>query len=628
MNFRHISSYLAGLSLLVATSTQAYPFSNLYFLGDSLTDMGNLGDSPYTTPGGATWAKWLADHFGIGLQPSNQGGTDYARAGDQTGSLGPINPNGLGGVVNQVSLLLANSGGRLNSQAAYFLWAGGNDFNQNVIQYCLPNSPYFTECLNQNFTAYDANKIMARADLVKNTAVSNLVDSVNRLHHAGAKYIFVNNLPELGLTPGGRELAENDFTRALAQAFAGTTSSFNQQLSQQISALPYDVVQVDIYNFLNYVVNHPGRFGFVNVTDEWAQNSSANPDSYLFYDQIHPTNIAHQAISDLIYYGYIVGPTYYGLLASVPFNTMTTHTDAIALQMQPYTVLMEKPPLKSWTIFATGSYSPSKTPGIENQAPFKSSNENYTGTMGAHYRFSERLLLGAALTPSHLNLKVDGLYQAQINELIGSLFGQYEHEQSYVNAVLSFGIPDVSDIKRTVPILQTEFVSAPNNTTGRHFGAQANAGIHLIKKGNFATGPFAGLDYQHLKIHGYNEAFELTASNLNFFDQTNAILTSTLGWQLNLKSTHLSKPVYTQVYGSLKTQHLGQDRDIRLETANVPGSHGAIPASGPRGSYGNVGAAITTFLHKNLGLTFSAQTNFGNPDFNQQIYSLTASLLF
>ncbi len=212
--------------------------------------------------------------------------------------------------------------------------------------------------------------------------------------------------------------------------------------------------------------------------------------------------------------------------------------------------------------------------------------------------------------------------------MIGSLFGQYEREQSYVNAILSFGIPNVSDIKRTVPILQTEFVSKPNNTTGRHFGAQANAGFHLIKKEHFATGPFAGLDYQHIKINGYDEAFELTAASLNFFGQTNEALTSTLGWQFNLKSTNLPKPVYAQVYGGLKTQHIGQDRDIRFETANLAGSHGAIPTSGPRGSYGNAGAAVTTFLHKNLGLTFSAQTNFGNSDFDQQIYSLTASLLF
>ncbi len=627
------------VSLFSYSISYALQFSNFFFFGDSLSDVGNRSEAPRTTNRGPLWANWLGSYYGTNITPSNNGGTDYARYGDQTGSLGPIDFFRDGGVLNQISQILNQYPKGLDPKAAYFMWAGANDYLDNVSFYCATDI-LGTRCKSRdenNVLVFDKNKIHARINVVQNQAVANIISSLNQLRQAGAKYLFAINLPELGLTPGGYDQQKN--LPALANASVGMIPQFNAALSQQINALPYDVVQIDIYGYLNYVANNGARFGFTNTTQAWCTNIgpfdnscnanvNANPDTYLFFDSVHPGEQAHRDIADFIYYGYLLGPTYYSLLADVPFATMNVHTNAINTLFKPYTVLTEKGPIKTWTAFATGSYSPSETPTINSSYPFQSSNDDFAGTVGGYYRLNDNVMFGAAFSPTVNKLNVDDLYQVEINEMLASVFGQYEWEQAYINSILSFGIPTYSNIKRTIPIGQTEFISQANTTHGQHYGAQINLGAYFIKLKHFATGPYAGLDYQYIKVNGYNETFDLTAAMLNFFDQSNKVLTSTLGWQINTQITNVGKPTFAQLYTGLKTQHIGQDRDIRFETANLPGSHGAIPTSGAKGSYGNLGAAITTFPHKKLGLTFSAQTNFGNSDFNQQIYSLTASFLF
>ena len=72
---------------LAASGNAAAQFSNVYFFGDSLTDMGSYkpvlppGRGMFTTNPGPVWAQPFAQNFGFSASPANQGGNDYAYGG-------------------------------------------------------------------------------------------------------------------------------------------------------------------------------------------------------------------------------------------------------------------------------------------------------------------------------------------------------------------------------------------------------------------------------------------------------------------------------------------------------------------------------------------------------------------
>ena len=75
-----------ALALGLAAPAMAQ-FSNVYFFGDSLTDMGSYkpvlppGTGMFTTNPGPVWAQPFAQSFGFSASPANQGGNDYAYGG-------------------------------------------------------------------------------------------------------------------------------------------------------------------------------------------------------------------------------------------------------------------------------------------------------------------------------------------------------------------------------------------------------------------------------------------------------------------------------------------------------------------------------------------------------------------
>ena len=70
----------AAVALTASASVHAFEFTNVYILGDSLSDAGQYG-SRFTTNPGLTASEYLAQRFGFTVKPSTQGGTNYAYGG-------------------------------------------------------------------------------------------------------------------------------------------------------------------------------------------------------------------------------------------------------------------------------------------------------------------------------------------------------------------------------------------------------------------------------------------------------------------------------------------------------------------------------------------------------------------
>ena len=299
MKLRILKALLASsLTLLtpMAANASLQTLSNLFVFGDSLADGGNYNgpsgpgtfppppyaDSRYSNGPTAVEYLWQAYNPGnTSFKPSNFGGTNYALGGATTGSFNfnSINPNvppslqpwfaSQGGVSNQVAQFSGGCTGCFNpADSLFVVWAFPNDVFSNAL-FALPPAQLIGD------------------------GVSNIVSAVQALALKGAQHFLIPNMPDLGATPDFRGTANAASLSLLTQGFnlalAGALSALDQALSAEISLF-------DLYGSLNRVIQDPGHYGFTNVTDKCVANllnGLCNPDTWLFWDGVHPTTAGH-----------------------------------------------------------------------------------------------------------------------------------------------------------------------------------------------------------------------------------------------------------------------------------------------------------------------------------------------
>jgi lysophospholipase L1-like esterase len=141
-------------------------------------------------------------------------------------------------------------------------------------------------------------------DLINATSSADIVAAaqrdagiVQRLIAAGATDILVPNLPPLGLVPrfNGSAATSTEPT----EAAAGFNQALGEYLAGVIAAVPASVhiFQLDVYTIFNTIVGPPVADGFANVTTPSQLNTTINPDTYLFWDDLHPTTHGHNVLA-------------------------------------------------------------------------------------------------------------------------------------------------------------------------------------------------------------------------------------------------------------------------------------------------------------------------------------------
>lgn len=233
--------------LLVSTTTLASPISNLYVFGDSLSDSGaftHLNPAfcppiPYSEcrfTNGPVWVEVLADNLGLTANSAYNGGTNYAIAGQASADV----------LNGQIPTYMGLSGGVADADALYVIWAGGNDYVQNL-------------------------------DPI--AAVNNIIDSIIALSLVGANNFLIPNLP-------------------VADPWAFT---FNTSLASGLASLGngLNITQLDVFALFIDITFTPSEYGFINISDPCFDGVTlcANPDQYLFWDTNHTTAAGHRAIA-------------------------------------------------------------------------------------------------------------------------------------------------------------------------------------------------------------------------------------------------------------------------------------------------------------------------------------------
>lgn len=288
------------VSLANETALAKYPKTEIFVIGDSLSDPGNLyvlthGLLPPSPPysesysNDMAWTEYLSAEKGLRVDSRAHGGalSGVFALGGVFGNVSNFNTvqyspyfPGLPGVSEEIDGLLEDYPGGLNPRAIYVVWSGANDFFLGLTLAVILDDPTkLTDTLQQT--------------------VANTAEAVCRLGAAGARHFAVGNIPDIGLTPFVKDMG----TPAQAQ-FSYIIGLINDGLAQALNSLPAEcadtLVILDSYEILHAVTEDPDFFGLENVTEACLVDSipCSNPDAYLFWDSVHPTTAGQKIFAE------------------------------------------------------------------------------------------------------------------------------------------------------------------------------------------------------------------------------------------------------------------------------------------------------------------------------------------
>jgi phospholipase/lecithinase/hemolysin len=292
-----VAAFSTSCTLAHASTISPGQVSQIVAFGDSLSDAGNasiatLGAVPgpgyatrsvtgvpfpvgyFTNPQTGTgpsglWIDQFASKVGV-ADPSPAlaplGGSNYAVGGALTGSAN------LGDMQNQVNLFLATHPASASPTALYTLWGGSND-------------------------------IFAAQNPVN--AADNIATQIKQLAADGGKNFLWLNLPGLGETPS---LSGNPAAAAAANL---ASQAFDLEWAVQVSnldSLGINVIGVNLDTLFNDIVANPGAYGFSNVANACNTTPGCNPNTFLYWDDVHPTTYADSLVANLAYQDAFGGP--------------------------------------------------------------------------------------------------------------------------------------------------------------------------------------------------------------------------------------------------------------------------------------------------------------------------------
>ena len=279
MKKKSLLLFVLGVFLFVPLSVFGADFDTIVVFGDSLSDNGNLLAATTTSPdedyywqgrfsNGPVWVEYLAE---VDLLDATL--VDNAYGGAETGTAAfPPDPPGLN---TQVTAYTSTA--VLGADTLFVIWIGANDM----------------------FAIADP----ADAAAVIGTAAANIQTALENLAAFGAENILILNLPNLGGTPRFYGTADAATATLISQTF---NTSLAQVVSNFEAANPdITVYEMDIYALFGDLVANPGDYGFTNVTavspNFAVANEWDNSAGYAFWDEIHPTTEAHEAVAEEVY---------------------------------------------------------------------------------------------------------------------------------------------------------------------------------------------------------------------------------------------------------------------------------------------------------------------------------------
>ena len=511
----------------VAPSLSAAPYSGLYVFGDSLSDAGQFPDSVnsttqtrrftnrvgplFTDASGEVYGKTspmlIGELLGLGAQsPSTSSvfedngwadGNNWAVGGYRTDQvLDSITQAGgsVAGTRTRDGFLvdLANRGLSLDANALYYVNGGGNDFLQGQV----------------------LSTAQAQA------AAGRLVDSVEALQTAGARYIMVSLLPNVGNTPalGGG----NSFIGGLA-------GDLNTELVSQLRGIDANIIPLNLPLLVTEVLATPGAYGFdatqdltgtcfngcTNVNTTWGINSATpDPSKLMFNDSVHPTTAVQQIAADYAY-SLLSASQELSLLPEMALGNLRAHQGQLRSQWQADWNAWQA--VDQWRGFVAAGGQQQDFDSQDNAS--SADGDGYSLNLGGSYRLDDAWRVGVALGLYGQDLEAGAANSDyNLNSYLATAFAQYQDNRWWADLALSAGSLDYDNLERSIQLGQVTRTEQ-GDTDGNLWGASGRVGYDIAQPGSeWHLSPFLSADYVEVDVDGYAEDGSRSTA-LTFDDQ-------------------------------------------------------------------------------------------------------------
>ena len=657
-------------------SAHAGLFDDVVVFGDSLSDDGNLSLAlqlpqivRFTTNPGQTGVEDVAGYFGIPIAPALAGGTDFAFGGAGILNNSPGTPSIVPTLPTQLGMYLQATGNKADPDTLYAVWGGANDVfyaatsgaaaataqqliqqtiaaqvQQAVANNVIPNDPTAIAAFTAQITPVVTQQVVAQ--VTAGAGVSSLMDQaqiqaylqqaattelgmIKQLGDAGARYVMVSNLPNIGLTPSG--IAQGPIAAA---QLTGLSITYNSALNAGLASTGVNIIPVNTFAMLNEFVADPSRYGFTNVTQPACTGSSfgclpigtpgaqstyqpGTQNTYLFADGVHPTTATHAMLAQYAE-SIITAPGEMSLLGEAPLQINESLNRSVLDQA---TTSLANTPGDGLRLWANYDYARQRLDAQMNSP--KSSNDINTLNIGADIHPSDALTAGMAFTVGQQKDEFAGNAGGfKLQDLLATGYVLWGWQDAYFGAIGSFGHLGYSNVHRNIPIGPTVRYE-DGDTSGSHV-AFALTGGWWLDFDNWRTGPYADLTWQHIEVDGYNENGN-DATAMTFGKQDRHSLMGTLGWQVSA-SLHAGNAVL-HPYARVAWNHDSDadPRDVTAGLVSMPGTF-ALPGFAQDGNWGSAGIGLAADFTPSFSGWIGYDGRFS--DSSQRVNSLNVGAKF
>ena len=333
-----ITGALVVLALASPLKATGSGFSNMYVLGDSLSDQGNLFAATWTLSGqyypfqfaiprpdhyfngrfsnGPIYADVLASEMGVSLTPSLFGGNNFAFGGTRT-EYNTVEYNDTKpfpfSELDQANLFPKGVyNWTLDLQRADFVARGVDDTGGLYVVFSGSNDLVDIISIAGACAPLGCNPFEVAEAYIPGV-IAGVNSVIAAFVQAGAQEILVPNMPNLGVIPGftDPEVGPQPQTALLAEALSW---QYNQAFDAMLATWEgtVNIIPLNIFGLLTAVVDDPGSFGFTNATEACYTGFVApgqdgvecgdlgeDPDEYVFWDLEHPTTALHAVLADI-----------------------------------------------------------------------------------------------------------------------------------------------------------------------------------------------------------------------------------------------------------------------------------------------------------------------------------------
>ncbi len=611
-------SFVAPLAgcLLALACAQAFaapsPYSTMVVFGDSLADAGQFPDGVsgatlrFTNRTGPTFqgdyglvsSTLLGSKLGVAPNDLNastspvraaQGlpdGNNWAVGGYRTDNILdsitsvsdtaiPPGNAGAGTILRSRQGYLPANGGRADPNALYFLSGGGNDFLQQ--------------------------RVLSPGQAV--AAGGRLADSAQALQQAGARYIMVWMLPDLGLTPAINGTPQQAGTSALS-------TIFNQALVQRLSQIDAQIIPLNIPLLLQETFADPGRFGLAtgqNLTGTCFTGNSCtanptygiggtqpDPTKLIYNDSVHPTVAGQRLIADYAY-SLLAASWELSLLPEMAQGTLRAHQDELRNQWQADNGNWQA--VGQWRAIVAGGGQRLDFDGQGSSA--SGDGSGYNLNVGGSYRLDDSWRVGVAAGLYRQTLEAgasDSDYK--LNSYMGSAFAQYQHNHWWADAALTGGRLDFDSLKRKFALGVSEG-SEKGDTDGWLWALSGRVGYDIAGVGSdWHLSPFISADYARIEVDGYSEKGSRSTA-LTFADQQRDSKRLGVGLQGSYRVTP-----QTQVFGEVAHEHEFENdtQKVNISLNSVQGIGFELDGYTPRSNSDRLSLGVSHKLTQELAL--------------------------